>query len=169
MDGAAGGTVAWNTLLLDRSFQLNYLFIPAPKEWVLNSSCRNCSARMDRFHCVLLGVDGVLLWCAQNKGALGLVAIISVISYLTCNCSALPYFFSMLFFKCRWLSTSVFFLLLLLLFLFSFCYFFVAPNWTTLECRNNQINCPDSPALVLVRVKMSEQWTLWGKNSTGDV
>lgn len=54
------------------------------------------------------------------------MAIISVISYLTCNCSALPYFFSMLFFKCRWLSTSVFFLLLLLLFLFSFWYFFLS-------------------------------------------
>lgn len=115
MDGAAGGTVAWNTLLLDRSFQLNYLFIPAPKEWVLNSSCRNCSARMDRFHCVLLGVDGVLLWCAQNKGALGLVAIISVISYLTCNCSALPYFFSMLFLNVDgWV----------LLFSFFYCCFF---------------------------------------------
>lgn len=40
---------------------------------------------------------------------------------------------------------------------FILVFFFVVPNWTTLECRNNQINCPDSPALVLVRVKMSEQ------------
>lgn len=60
LDGVAVGTVAWNILLLDRYFQLNYLFIPSPKEF-LNSSCRNWSKRMDHFHCVLLRVGGDLL------------------------------------------------------------------------------------------------------------
>lgn len=39
---------------------------------------------------------------------------------------------------------------------FFFVFFFLS-LLTTMECRNNQINCPDSPALALARVKMSEQ------------
>lgn len=52
-DGIAVGTVAWNILLPDRYSQLNYSFIPTPKGF-LNRGCRNCSGRMDHFHCVLL-------------------------------------------------------------------------------------------------------------------
>lgn len=52
-DGIAVGTVAWNILLPDRYFQLNYSFIPTPKGF-LNRGCGNCSGRMDHFHCVLL-------------------------------------------------------------------------------------------------------------------
>lgn len=43
-----------------------------------------------------------------------------------------------------------------LVFILGFFVFFLS-LLTTMECRNNQINCPDSPALALARVKMSEQ------------
>lgn len=52
-DEIAVGTVAWNILLSDRYFQLNYSFMPTPKGF-LNRGCRNCSGRVDHFHCVLL-------------------------------------------------------------------------------------------------------------------